>query len=187
MKKKYIALNIHELIHCEGSKQGIFLKIDSENFYTQIAEVIKYCIEHLHLHIVLMPHVWTELEDFSRILSLLDDKYRRNNISVSPLLQGELGTYYNASIYKHAEFVIASRFHSNIVSMALGKKVIGLSQTTRIPNLYKSLGIERYCVSLQGNFAKNIIKNIEAFKEESYKIALQKMKKKTLQNYKNFF
>lgn len=68
------------------------------------------------------------------------------------------------SIYS---FVITSKLHVGIVTIALGGKVISLPWHSKTIRLYRQLGVENFCLPLQDfkkHSLKEIIENIEKFK-----------------------
>lgn len=159
VKSKYVAINITEdQLEMQSQNRG---EIDKPNYYKELSQVINYIISKLNLQIVLVPHIYSDLNAISSLLKFLDDDTIRNNVSVAPCVQGDDGTNQLFSIYKKSEFVIASRFHANVCSLAMGKKTIGIAVLDRVKYLYEYLGIPNNSINIESGFGTEIIKKID--------------------------
>lgn len=181
---KYVAINIttDQLEMGSLNKRGF----NKKDYYNELKIVVEYIVKELKLCIVFVPHILGDYKAISELLDLLNDNIKRNYITVSHCLQGDKGANYSFSIYKNSEFVIATRFHSNICSISMKKLVIGLAALDRVQYLYNYLGIGQNSVNLEKNFSQKVILNIK----NKNKVSTEKLnclKMETMNYYKNFF
>ena len=147
VEKEYVAINlaydqvISKYKYSNASKQ--------DEYYKEILNVILMIIEEKNYHVILVPHIYSDLKSIDKLLDIIPENHRRENISIGPNLTGLHGAKLNFSIYANAHIAIANRLHANICSLSMGSKVIGLSALTRIHELYKSLGLSSQCRNIQ--------------------------------------
>ena len=115
------------------------------NYITKIHKIVGF------KKIIFTQHVIGDLGLINTIISMIDEKIRREIIEVSSYGMKKSNFDEIISIYKSASLIIAQRFHANIVAMRLEKPVIGLSNYPQISNLYKELDSSNYCVQLESN------------------------------------
>jgi len=96
---------------------------------------------------IFIPHIHSDLAIISQTMAELDDRQRRHRVSVAPYAQGANWSA-NFDIYAKADAVLAMRFHANLVPLGLGVPVIGLDTHHKIGGLYRALGLEERCLSL---------------------------------------
>ena len=113
----------------------------SSEFYLQeisssLTEVIK---QFNNIKLVFVIHMYSDLWSTYQVLKNLPDNVRRKNIKVCSYEKASISVNEIINTYKHADLVLASRFHSNVLALALGKKVIPLVNYPQISNLYKDL------------------------------------------------
>ncbi len=155
--KKYIAINItNDQVLMKSELRS---KIDMDIYHQELKATIKYIVNELKLHIVFVPHIYSDLKAISNLLDVIDDDIIRNHITIAPSIQGDHGANYLFSIYKNSEIILATRFHANVCNIAMGKKVIGLIALDRVEYLYQSIGIKNRTVLLDARFSEEI-KNI---------------------------
>jgi polysaccharide pyruvyl transferase WcaK-like protein len=182
VKQDYVAINItNDQVKMLSSIRG---EIDIENYHKELALVVDYIVDKLNLHIVFVPHIYSDLRAISDLLENIDDSIIRNHITIAPCIQGDEGVNYLFSIYKKSEFVIGTRFHSNVCSLAMKKFTIGLIVLDRVKYLYDYFGLSKQAVTLEGGFSKNIIDILIKSKPVSNK-SIDDARIKTLQFYKD--
>jgi len=181
--KKYVAINITEdQIDMLKAKSADF---DIEDYYNQLRIIIDYIITKLKLHIILVPHIHSDLKAISKLIDSLDDHLTRNHITVGHCIQGFLGADYSFSIYYYSEFVVGTRFHANVCSLAHSKPTIGLVALDRITYLYNFFGIGDNAIKIEKNFSENVIKKFQNL-NSLRKDILDEKKQKTKSFYKSF-
>ena len=180
LDKKYLAINTI-------SREPHLTLQEWQNFKNSLVKIIEYAINTLKLHIVFVPHIPLDLEAICEILSLTNERYKRENISVAPLLQGEFGAHFIASIYRDSTFSVVSRFHASIACFVENAKVIGLSHSyvNRMKALYESVNLADCFVEAKENFEQNIFALLENYPQKH--ADFQNQQKQTLEIYKNFF
>jgi len=184
LDEKYVAINITEdQIDMFKAKN---IELDIENYYNQLKIIVDYIANNLKLHIIFVPHIYSDLKAITKLLDFLNDDLIRNNITVAQCMQGFLGADYLFSIYQNSEIVIGTRFHANVCSLALGKPTIGLVALDRIAYLYNFFGIGDNAIKIEKNFSKKVISSFQNSKVLSQDI-LNENKQKTKSFYKSFF
>ena len=192
VKKKYVAINIayDQII----SKYNTSHNAKQDNYYKEISNVILRIIEEKNYHVILVPHIYSDLKSIDKLLDIIPENHRRENISIGPCPTGIYGANINFSIYANAVLVLANRLHANICSLSMGSKVIGMTALTRVHELYKSLGLSLQCNEVNENFSTNVCNKIDyllSLQNDEYKQiinnSLYEKRVKTLETYKNYF
>ncbi|AFL69173.1 polysaccharide pyruvyl transferase family protein [Sulfurospirillum barnesii] len=152
---KYVAINItsDQMSMCSEFKEIV----DKAFYLEELKKVIDYCINYLKCDIVFVPHIYSDLKAISELLEIINDSIIRKHITIAPCIQGDNGTKRLFSIYKQSEFVIGTRFHANVCSLAMGKYTIGLVVLDRVKYLYDYFGISERAIVLKGTFSNKII------------------------------
>lgn len=176
---KFLAINAISK-ECQDTTQW-------QSYLKNLTQIIEYAIETLDLHICFIPHIPQDLEVICEILTYQRERYKRENISVAPLLQGNEGAKFIGSIYQNSEFALVNRFHASILSFVTHAKIIGLphSYINRMQALYQSVGLEDCLVEAKGEFQENVIAILSNYPRK--KAIYQESQKQTLAIYKNFF
>ncbi|WP_416862568.1 polysaccharide pyruvyl transferase family protein [Helicobacter ganmani] len=180
LDKKYLAINTI-------SREPHLTLQEWQNFKNSLVRIVEYAINTLKLHIIFVPHIPLDLEAICEILSLTNERYKRENISVAPLLQGEFGAHFIASIYRDSAFSIVSRFHASIACFVENAKVIGLSHSyvNRMKALYESVNLADCFVEAKENFEQNIFALLESYPQKHADFQNQQMQ--TLEIYQDLF
>ncbi len=133
--------------------------LDYGGFLKEITEAINYLANTFN--IILVPHIYSDMSVINDVLARLNDKVRRSSISVAPYLVGDKGQKYIFGLYLKADLVCGTRFHSNIVSYGLNKKLIPLVNYRQIRELVLELGIEIDAVQInKPGFSSILIKKV---------------------------
>lgn len=146
VKREYVALNVafDQLGETgPGSKT-----INATKFFREVRHLIQFLISEQGYDVCLVPHIPDDLRGIVEILNDLPNKLARENITIAPLLSGWKGADYIFDIYAAAALVIGNRFHTNVCSLAMRKKTIGLSAMNRISAVFESVGLSEYCIDL---------------------------------------
>ena len=128
-----------------------------------------------NLEIIFFPHIWSDINIIGDLLAILPDEIRREKIIV-----GELCCFkkHEETIFKDylkCDYIFATRFHSNIVSIISQIPTIALINCNQIRGLYEELGLEKYAVDTRKkNFSMDLINklrylqnNKESFNEQN--------------------
>lgn len=149
--KNFIALNITE--DQLDMQRGSAEIIDKNNYYAEMQRVVQFIVHSLQYKVVLVPHIYSDLNAINRLLSGLDDWIVRQFISVAPCVQGNKGTHCIFNLYRQSRLIIGMRFHANVCAIAMNKNVIGLQALDRIGYLHDYFGHPQRCVSVTGQFS----------------------------------
>ncbi len=118
--------------------------VELEQYYSHLVDIVRYLIREKGSHLALVPHIYRDLEAISELMARLPDVDIRNHITVAPCVQGSAGADYIFSLYKSSNFILASRFHANICSLAMNKPVVGLAVLDRVKYMYDGFGLANY-------------------------------------------
>lgn len=170
--KKYIAINI------ASDMPNVRFK---KNNYNQFLETMnsfinKFLAKYKNIEIVFVPHIFRDISVINDVITILDDKIRRRNISIAPLLHGNQSFKDIMAIYNNAEFVIANRFHANICSLGMGVKTIGLVNVRQIQELYNELNSMNFVDVDHCNFDDELMALIDSPYKDSCDIELLEKK-----------
>lgn len=118
-------------------------KIFTEDFYHRyMAGIISAAVSYGFEKIILVPHIFKDLNAIAKVLKFVDRKIISNRIIVKELSQGEESAKKTFGIYYNSELNIGTRFHTNVCSFALDKPTIPIAFTGRVKALCADLGIE---------------------------------------------
>lgn len=124
-----------------------------------------------NLHIVFVPHIYSDIEAIADVVMRMDDTLRRNRISVAPYVQGEVGSDYLMDLYRRCNLVLGMRFHANVCPIGLGTPTIGLVTYHQIRNLYEDLGLhDRFVTCDKEGFESHLSDKIDESLEKEYVI-----------------
>lgn len=113
-----------------------------------------YCEEFSHfinmslkqndsLHFVFVPHIPSDLQAISDVLSDVYDYNCRRYISISPYINGiTTPGDYIVDLYRKSDLTIGMRYHANICSIAMKTPTIGIVTLNKHIELYKNIGFE---------------------------------------------
>jgi hypothetical protein len=90
-------------------------------------------------HIIFCPHIYHDITLINRVLASLNDRVRRNFVSVAPCVQGNVAAEYIHGLYGSTDINITMRFHACVMSLSQGRKTIGLVNYLQIENLFKEI------------------------------------------------
>lgn len=156
LEKTYIAVNL------AGDMPEIRFANAYDKFINSMADFFCWIYgEKLVGEIVLVPHIFKDLDCINDVMDVLPDMIRRNFVTVAPLLHGMGSEKKIFSIYKNAELTIAMRFHANLCSLSLGTATVGLVSYIQIKKLYEELGLTDYLVDTSDdNFGHHLVKQV---------------------------
>lgn len=162
-------------------------EITEQEFESQIRQVVNHIIQHTEYQIIFVPHIYKDIDSFTRILSGIDDFHLRSRIQIAPYMQGDRGAEVLFSLYRHSVMNIGMRFHANVCSLAFGKPTIGLVALPRVENLHLHIGSSSF-IHLNKKMATNIIDRLDANPAESIsRTNIAEQKEKTITVYTNIF
>lgn len=185
IKEKFLCINI-TADQIEMYNDGKIAINDKRAYLTELSELVQEIINTYKLKVVFTPHIFSDLNAITEVLDLLPDYYKRSEVIVAPLLQGDIGTDYLFNLYSNSEFVIASRYHANVCSINQNKKVIGLSPLQRIEYIHEQFSLSNSYVEISPGFKNKVLSLMNSnIKFDTHKI--ENLKRNTLNFYKNYF
>lgn len=149
---KFFAVNIAgDMLETRFSNSGDN-NISYDVFIEKFSDTLQLFLdEHEDYTMVLIPHIFRDLQSIYDILEKVEDYYRRKRIIVAPYLQGEGSEKYIFSLYKHAEFAMGMRFHTNVCSIGLNTPTIGLVNYPLLSHMYNDIGLSDRIVKVNRN------------------------------------
>lgn len=162
VEKKYIALNIAKDmadLRFKRSNGGI----DYETFISRSASIFEEFLKnHPDHELVLVPHIYSDLEAIHDFMLEMDDLTRRTRVSVAPLLHGAGSELIIFDIYKSAEIAAGMRFHTNVCSIGLYTPTIGLVSYPKLFDLYEELNMPDRVVTVnRSGFERDLQNKME--------------------------
>lgn len=181
--QNFIAINITKDQILNANDKAI------KRYYTELARLVEKIIDEFDLNFVFIPHIYSDLEAFYTLFNLINERHRRNYISVAACIQGDRAANFLANLYLNSRLSLCSRFHSNIINFALKHKSLGFESVERTRALFKSLNLENDCLNIydedfsQKSFEK-IKQKLSTKKEQS--LSLDALKNESLESFKHF-
>ncbi len=96
--------------------------------------------------VLLFPHAHQDIATISEVLSHIDDKYRRERVSVAPLCVNAESIDVVFDLYRACTCIVGMRFHANVCAIGMGIPTIGLAGHEQIVGLYRELGLSDRCI-----------------------------------------
>lgn len=187
IKEKYIAINTTlDQLDMKSDTGNI---INKRGYVEEMSSYINYIIKDTDYHIVMIPHIFSDLTAFQKILTNVNDFYIRTKIHIAPYTQGDEGCKLLFSIYNNAEFCIGMRFHANICNLAMNKPVAGLAVLDRIRHMHNSIGNDSFVIDVFNLFCEKLIDMTEQYSNRSLPsdiiYNIEQEKEKSLKAYDN--
>lgn len=188
-KENYIAINLAVDLLDKRFK-------NSEIDYCEYLEELRNWILEVHnnyknIKFIFIPHIYSDYYAITDLFRLLPDKLIRENIMVSPYLEGK-DSEKIFDIYFNAKLVIGNRFHTNVCSISRSIPTIGLVTYRKLRDLYNKLDLtELYVDANKKNFNKKLFRlTDEILKDQNlyqkrYKNIQKKLKQQASKFMKN--
>ena len=141
-RRHYIAVNLAKDM-LDVRFAGIQGHIAYGDFLELFAGTLMRFMEtHAAFEVVFVPHIYSDLEAISDLVARLPDGFRRNRMSVAPLLHGAGAEAFGFGIYRHAELVMGMRLHANICAIGMQVPTIGICTYQKVADMYEDVGLE---------------------------------------------
>lgn len=145
-----------------------------KTFSSQVNNFLK---ENNEYQVIFYPHIYSDLLSIYEIISKLDDPVRRRRAVVAPLLTGEGSEKYIFGLYRHCEFIMGMRFHTNVCSIAQNIPTIALSSYKKIDDLYGEISLTNRIVKVnETGFEKELEKLMNQTKKNIPEISKEYQK-----------
>ena len=149
----------------------------SINYEEYLMEMKKFLIliskDIKNLEIMFFPHIWSDMNIIGDLLSILPDEIRREKTIVSELCCFKKHKDTIFKDYLKCDYILATRFHSNIISLSNHIPTIAMINCNQIRGLCREIGLENYTLDVRKiNFSEEGIlkfkdlKNNNIFKEQ---------------------
>lgn len=119
-----------------------------------ISEVAKL-IEAAPKKVVLIPHTLGDVDVINQIIKRIHFFTVASKVIVAPYQQGWEGCRQLFSVYKNSWQVVATRYHANVCSIAMGKPCVGIGASPKVEAMYKTLNSE--AVKITPNMSEELI------------------------------
>lgn len=141
-----------------------------DDFAKEFADSLNFLMKNDEsLFLVFIPHIFKDLEIISKVISYINDDFRRKRIYVSEYGSGEEHSKNIYTLYEKCNLILGMRFHSNVIGLNLNKPTLGLFNYPQIHALYKDLEIDNFCIDLNSpNFSDKLISQVEYFTKENF-------------------
>jgi polysaccharide pyruvyl transferase WcaK-like protein len=155
-------------------------------YYKELAEVVEFIIDQHGYNVVLVPHIYSDIQAFSEFIDYLPQDIVRNKMVIAAYSQGDIGTNHIFNIYRNSKLNIGSRYHCNVCSLKFGVPTIGLSPLRRIKFIHEQLVDEESSLYIEPGFSDKI-KKMKLSKLVVNPDKLKDLKMSTIMYYKNYF
>ena len=162
---KYVGVSITNDLFSEKFNGALSL----DRFNDEIADVCTYLIA-CGKKIIFFLHAPQDIKVLYEIQRRMGLKHFRNNIKVAPYAPFSLENAFTLNkLYSQCQFVIAMRFHANVLAIKNRVPVIGLAGHEQIKGLFDELMLKDQCVIVKDDFKEKLIELIEKVIDEKEK------------------
>jgi polysaccharide pyruvyl transferase WcaK-like protein len=138
-------------------------KISTAQFLVDFAALMNECLgQHNDLGLVLIPHIYKDMNIISQFMSRLPSYVNRRRVTVAPYLHGQSAQDYIFDLYRKCNLIMGMRFHASVCGIGLNVPTIGLVTYPQIEHLYRTLGISDKALKVnEGGFEKKLLTLID--------------------------
>jgi len=191
IQQEYVAINVtNDQIAMHSTQRAL---IDPSRYFEQLADVVTHIANEKRLKIVFIPHIYSDLKAISELLLKVDDYIIREHITIAPCIQNDEGANLLFSIYQNSRLVVGMRYHANVCNMAMGKQLIGMAAMERVKYVHDYFGFSDRYVSVDGEFAENLMDKLSSALNETdaslnqKSECIRKSKEHTIHTYEKMF
>ncbi len=150
-----------------------------------LEEYIKFFNSVLeNFNIICFVHVIADLEYYQKILKCVDNKHIRENIIVTQYNTQLNSEHILSNYYNICDVIISSRFHGNILGLALNKPTIGLFNLETVLNIFKKMKLDDMIIDVKNKefsediliLINDILKNYKYYQNNVYNSKLTLIK-----------
>ena len=137
---------------------------DMESYTDELARLV----ESIPEKVVFVPHVMSDIGLINRVINKIHFFTVASRVTVAPYQQGWEGCRQLFSVYKNSKQVIATRYHANVCSIAMGKPCVGIGVSPKVDALFGSRSVKitpNMCEELIDRFGETY--NIDALKQDT--------------------
>lgn len=153
-KEDYIAINLAVDLLDKRFKNS---EINYEEYLLELQIwILKVHNKYCNIKFIFIPHIYSDLNAITDLFKLLPDKLIRENILISPYLQGK-DSEKIFDIYFNAKLVVGNRFHTSVCSISRSIPTIGLVTYRKLKDLYIKLDLEELLIDAnKKDFSKGL-------------------------------
>lgn len=162
----------------------------TENLYKEFAQCLDRIIDIYGLEIVFIPFQTRHTSDLEILNKIIIHSDRKEHIFCFPSLDlPEI-----CSFICHAKFVLAMRFHANLLSLALGKAFLPIGYSRKVMTFFAQnylpildfvLPFPQWSTKKAFRGIEEILKNLAFYEEQSRNLA-EKLYKTSKDNFRQF-
>lgn len=117
--------------------------------FQNLSRVVSDLVDRCNAHVVLCPHLLTDLPVLARFVETLPNRILREGCTLSPVLCGTESAPDFFELYRQADLVLGMRGHSAICAVGVGTPFIGLGTHDKIAGFMDEIGLSEWCVDLR--------------------------------------
>lgn len=126
--------------------------VDTEKFNEEIADFCKYIL-HQGKQLIFFMHTPQDIKVLYNIFEKIGSEAFREKIKIAPY---DTYSVENANVinrlYSKCKYVIAMRFHGNVISLKNRTPVIGLAGHEQVEGLYSEISLRQQCIVVKDGF-----------------------------------
>ncbi|MGE3163415.1 MAG: polysaccharide pyruvyl transferase family protein [Planctomycetota bacterium] len=121
-------------------------RLRGRDLLVNLTRVVTELIVQRGAHVVLCPHLLTDLPLLAELVMALPNRALREGCTLSPVLCGAESAPDFFELYRQADLVIGMRGHSAICSVGLGTPFIGLATHDKVGGFMTEIGLPEWSV-----------------------------------------
>lgn len=135
--------------------------MDTEKFNQEISDFCKYILRQ-GKQIIFFMHTPQDIKVLYHIFEKIGLESFREKIKIAPY---DTYSVENANVinelYSKCKYIVAMRFHGNIISLKNGIPVIGLAGHEQIEGLYNEISLQGQCIVVKDGFKDVLFDAVE--------------------------
>lgn len=116
--------------------------------------------ETTDISIVFVPHIFDDYKFIYSVIDAMAEENKRTRVCCVACYPGEekIGLE-TIGLYEKAELSIGMRYHANVCPIGMNTPSIGISTEDRVCDLFKEVGLEKYCVDIRTSEYEDELRN----------------------------
>ena len=164
----WIGMNITNDLFNKNFNKGLSIN-DFNNLMSQLVNQVLGSKKNYKM--IFFPHAHQDINVISMIMDKVEDRFKREKITIAPLFTQESAIGQIFDLYRICSCVVAMRFHANVCLIGMNIPTIGLAGHQQIKSLYEELELSNRCVVANHNeFTIELFHKLNSSLDETSKI-----------------
>lgn len=143
---------------------------NSHGLVREIVESINRVVAETNLGFAFVPHIYSDVALYGKVLESLGDKSRREKVTMLPLETAKTAGLRGVDAYRHASLTWTMRFHASAMSIGSNVPTIGLMSYPKVRAIFEhSAGFTGQGLEISsGGFAEQLVDTTLQLETVSY-------------------